>query len=341
MFYLLQQYRSCRRRYLSFFIVSSVAVFLFYLYISSSSDHRKVIAITQIIGHESLDKVRQGVIDGLAQDKALRIIFKNAQGNITTAAQIAQQLVAMHPAVVVAIATSSAQTVANSAHGTSQAIVFSSVTDPVEAKLVGELHHPGKNITGTRNVTPVAKEIQLMKQVLPNIKTIGIVLNEGEVNSLQLRKAITTEANSYGISVKSVSIATSADVQLALMHLIGKVDALFLLQDNTVASALPVVLSVCKKHNLPVFSAFLDAVKAGALASFAGDEYAIGQQTAKIVLQILSGKNPGDIPVEDPAHIKLALNLATAKQLHLKFQRELVEQAEIVVATQEKNDESH
>jgi putative ABC transport system substrate-binding protein len=298
----------------------------------------KTIAITQIVGHASLDKVRQGITDELAasgyQDgKSAHIIFQNAQGSIVVASQIAQRFVTEKPDVIIAIATPSAQAAVNAAKKTNIPVVFATITDPIQAKLVTNLEHPNGNVTGTRNITAVTKQLAQIKQLLPQVKTIGIVLNYGEANSVQLLHTITEDAAKMNITVKSAAAPSSAEVQAATQSLMGQVDALLLLQDNTVASALPAVLKVSAKNNTPVFSTFIDGVKNGALAGVAYDEYAIGKKTGKIVVDILHGKKPGDIAVADPSDVETAVNLNTAKELHLNVSKEALKQFKIVYPT--------
>ena len=324
------------------FFLANLLLFSFSLGVSTHSHaaatQAKTIAITQIVGHASLDKVRQGVIDELAANgyrdgKAAHITFQNAQGSVVVATQIAQHFVAEHPDVIVAIATPSAQAAVNAAKKTAIPVVFATVTDPIQAKLVTNLQHPNGNVTGTRNITAVAKQLEQIKQLMPNIKTIGIVLNYGEVNSVQLLHTITEDAAKMNITVKAAATPSSAEAQTAANSIMGQVDALLLLQDNTVASALPAVLKVAEKNNTPVFSTFLDAVQAGALAGVAYDEYAIGKQTGKIVVQILRGKKPGDIAVTDPNNVETAINLTTAKQLHLNLSKETLKQFKVIYPT--------
>lgn len=277
------------------------------------------IAITQIVGHPALDKVHQGIVDELNKNGYRDILFENAQGSMVVAAQIANQFVSKHPDVIVAIATPSAQAAANAIKKSNIPLVFASISDPVQAKLVTDLQHPAANITGTRNVSPIDKQIALVKKIMPNIKTLGIVLNYGEINSVDLLKQVTEVAKSMDINVKTSAANSSAEVQTATTNLIGKVDAILLLQDNTVASALPALMKVVNANNIPVFTTYLDAIKAGALAGLAFDEYEIGRQTGRIVVAILKGKKAGDLPVQDPEHIQLVLNPQVAKQLNIKL----------------------
>lgn len=313
-------------------VIITGLVSLLFSIVSFANPTPKTIAITQIVAHESLDKVHQGLIDELKQSgyeegPKAHIIFENAQGSVVVATQIAQQFVVSHPDVIVAIATPSAQAVANLIKDTSIPLVFATISDPVQAKLVTNLKHPGGNISGTRNVSPIDKQIGLVKEILPQVKTIGVVLNYGEVNSVDLLKTVTKEAKHLNIEIKTAAASSSADVQTATASLVGKVDAIFLLQDNTVASALPALIKVANEHKIPVFSTYVDAVKKGALAGLAFDEYAIGQQTGKMVVKILNGTKPGDLPVEDPTHLELIINLDTARNRQIKINDDLIKRA--------------
>ena len=268
--------------------------------------------------------------NGYQDGKSARILFKNAQGSIVIASQIAQQFVAMKPDVIVAIKTPSAQAVANSDKQDAIPIVFATITDTIQAKLVTNLKHPGGYITGTRNVPAIKKQMEQIKQLLPKVKSIGIVLNYGESNSVQLLEMVKQEAAAFNIEVKTAAAPSSAEVKTAASSLMGRVDALLLLQDNTVASALPAVLKVAAQNNIPVFATYIDAVKPGALAGMAFDEYAIGKQTGKIVVQILRGTKPGDIPVADPMDIESAINLNTAKKLNMQLDPNLIKKMQHV-----------
>lgn len=294
-----------------------------------------VIALTQIVAHPSLDKVRQGVVDELAKQgyvngKTVRLVIKNAQGNLSLAAQIAKQFVSEQPKVIIAIATPSAQTVVRAAQIQGQAVIFASITDPLKAQLVDNLQHPGKNVTGTRNVTPFREEARLIKQLGPSIKRLGILFNSSEVNSVQMLKAMREACKMEGIEVDALAVSDSSTVPLSAELLVTKVNALFLMQDNTVASALPSVLQAAKKAHLPVFSSFVEAVQNGAVAGIAADEYRLGEQTGQLVVRILKGEKPGDLSVEDPRHLSLAINKMAAEELHLVLPPELLKKADVI-----------
>lgn len=302
----------------------------------------KVIAIGQLVAHESLDKVHDGIIDelraeGYENNKTARILYENAQNNLSTSVQIAKQFVTINPNVIVAIATPQAQAVASASKNTSIPVVFASITDPVQAGLVADLHHPEKNITGTRNASPFKQQMALIKKILPAATTIGIVLNEGEANSVDALQAATAAAKYNNLEVKSATVTDSSQVGAATASLVKRVNAIFLLQDNTVASALPSLLKISNTAQIPVFSSYISAVQEGALAGLAVDEYDMGRQTGKIVAKILSGQFPGNIPVVDPNKITLAINLTCAKELKISIGKDLINNAQVVYPQIRKN----
>lgn len=290
------------------------------------------IAITQFLAHASLDKVHQGIVDALAKQgfqegKSTHILFANAQGNAALAAQIAHQFMSQHPTVMVAIATPSAQSAASAIQNTNIPLVFATISDPIQAKLVNNLSHPGGMITGTRNTPPIKDILTLIKQLQPTTKTLGIVFNPGEQNSIDILNKLKTATEPFNIIIKTAPALSSAEVKSASMSLVGKADAFLLLQDNTVASAVPALLAVAQHNKMAVYSLYLDAVKQGALASLAPDEYAIGIQTGNMVVKILKGQKAGNLAVEDPKTNELALNLISAKQLGITFDKQLIKKA--------------
>lgn len=292
------------------------------LFITSSAGALvlKKVGITQIVAHPTLDKVRQGVIDGLAEAKFIDqdnivIDYQNANGNIALASQIAKKFVGGDSNVIVAITTPSAQAAASATKGTQLPVVFATVTDPLKAGLVTSLTHPGGNITGTSNPSAIKQQLEFIKQTLPAIKNLGLIINYSEVNSVELLDQVKRESARIGITPEVATITNSSEVGAAAKSLVGKVQCVLLLQDNTVASSLPSLMKIMNAHNIPVFATFAEAVAQGAVASLAFDEYQIGIQTGKMVARILSGAKPGDMPVETPQKLELTINKKAAKKL--------------------------
>jgi putative ABC transport system substrate-binding protein len=294
----------------------------------------KFVAITQIVAHPALDSVRKGVKDvlaekGLVAGKNLKWEYESAQGNPSTAAQIAQKFAGESPDVIVAIATPSAQTAAAAAHNIP--VVFSAVTDPVGARLVKTLKHPGHNITGTTDMLPVKKHLELIKQLVPNAKTIGTIYNPGEANSVTLVNMVKQIAPALGLKVVTSVATRSSEVLGAARSLVGKVDAIYLPTDNTVISAAEAVIQVGKRNQLPVIAADTDTVKRGAVAALGFNYYDVGRQTGEMVYKILTGTKPGNIDVEGVHKVSLYLNIASAKAMGVTLTPAMLHEAKVVI----------
>lgn len=301
------------------FIMFTRVVFLITLFFSFSSVADFKVALTQIVSHPSLDKVRDGVLSSFRESNlAIDVIEQTPQGNIAIASQIAKNFVSKDPNVIVAITTPSAQAVVSATKETKIPVVFATVTDPIGAGLVDSLSPQGL-VTGTRNTSPLNEIVSLLKKVIPNAKAIGVLINPTEGNSVFLLSEIKKIALDYGVEIIDAPVFNTSNVQTAAQSLIEKVDAVILLQDNTVASALGGLMNVFTKENIPVFSTFLEAFDQGAVACIAYDEFEIGKETGKIVIDILKGKKISDIPVRDPQKIETKINQDLAKKLNLVF----------------------
>ncbi|MCL9783031.1 ABC transporter substrate-binding protein [Vibrio sp. S4M6] len=291
------------------------------------------VAVSQIVEHPALDAARQGLLDGLKENgyvegKNLKFEYKTAQGNPAIAVQIARQFVGEQPDVLVGIATPSAQALAAATQ--SIPIVFTAVTDPVGAKLVSQLQHPGKNVTGLSDLSPVNQHVELMKEILPNLKTIGVVYNPGEANAVTLVELLKKAAKAQGIKVVEATALKSADVQSATQAIASKSDIIYAPTDNTVASAIDGMIVAANQAKTPVFGGATSYVKSGAIASLGFDYYQVGQQTAKYVVDILHGKNPGDLPVKVAKGSDLVVNLKAAKALGITIPKSVLDRATVV-----------
>lgn len=273
------------------------------------------VAITQIVEHPSLNKVRDGIIDVLKSSNIKNLSYEtaNAHGDAATNVQIAQRFVAQKADIIVAITTPSAQAAVKASSGKIP-VVFSTVTDPEGAKLISPF------VAGTSNITPVKKQIELIKRAFPKAKTIGIVLNFGEDNSVKQYNQAKIIARELDITIKTSAIENSAEIQMATQRLMGKVDVIYLMMDNTVASALPVLLKIANQHNTPVVSSFVEAVEKGATLGLALDEYEIGRQTGNITLKILQGTSPEKIGTVNPNKIIFAINKEQARKYKIEKQ---------------------
>lgn len=276
------------------------------------------VAVSQIVEHPALDATRQGLLDGLKakgyeEGKNLEFDYKTAQGNPAIAVQIARQFVGENPDVLVGIATPTAQALVSATK--TIPIVFTAVTDPVGAKLVKQLEQPGKNVTGLSDLSPVEQHVELIKEILPNVKSIGVVYNPGEANAVSLMELLKVSAAKHGIKLVEATALKSADVQSATQAIAEKSDVIYALIDNTVASAIEGMIVAANQAKTPVFGAATSYVERGAIASLGFDYYQIGVQTADYVAAILEGKEPGSLDVQVAKGSDLVISKTAAEQL--------------------------
>lgn len=288
------------------------------------------VAVSQIVEHPALDAARQGLLDGL-KDKGyiegenLEFTYQTAQGNPAIAVQIAKQFVGDRPDVLVGIATPTAQALAASTR--SIPVVFTAVTDPLGAKLVKNMDKPARNVTGLSDLSPVAQHVELMQELLPNVKNIGVIFNPGEANAVALVELLREAANAKGLNVIEGTALKSADVQAAAQIVASKADVIYAPTDNTVASAIDGLVNAANQANKPIVGASTTYIENGALAALGFDYYQVGVQTADYVDALLKGKKVADLPVKVAKGSDLALNQKAADKLGITFPTSVLERA--------------
>jgi len=273
----------------------------------------KQVAISVIAHHPSLERIQAGIEDVLKDyDPSIKIIVDNANGNPTTAAQIATKMISKKPDVLVGIGTLAAQTLHGANNGKIP-LVFSAVTDPYTAQLIPKTGRPEHPITGSIDLPPTRDQVIFMKEQFPHVKTIGILYNPGEVNAISQIQAFEDEAHTYKI-LKAPAVKT-VDVLESGKKLAPQVDLLYIPNDNTVVSAIEAVVQVANQANIPVFTSDPESLERGATAALAHDQYDIGVKTGELIVRILKGENAQDIPVIDTFNlIKVNKQTCAAKK---------------------------
>ncbi|MDR9783347.1 ABC transporter substrate-binding protein [Rhizobium redzepovicii] len=292
------------------------------------------VAVTAIVEHPALDAARKGVLDALTaagykEGENLKFVFESAQGNPATAAQIARQFAGDEPNVIVPISTPSAQAVVSSTRDIP--VVFTAVSDPLGAQLVKNMDKPGGNVTGLSDMSPVAEHLALIKEILPDVKTIGYLYNSGEANSVSLLAVLKAEAEKAGLKVVESAATKSAEVQGAARALVGRADAIYIPTDNTIISALEGAVAVAEESKLPLFTADTDSVSRGSVAALGFNYYDVGKQTGEIVVRVLEGENPGDIAVKTAAGSDLVVNKAAAAKMGVTLPESVLSRANKVI----------
>ena len=288
------------------------------------------VSFNQIVEHPALDALRQGVKDELT-DQGLSVQYHDhiAQGNIATANLIAKQILGEQPDFAVGFATPTAQACAQVIKQIP--VVFAAVTDPVGAGLVKSMEQPGGNVTGTSDMSPIDRQLELILEFMPQMKKLGVIYNSGEVNSMTLVRVLKEEAGKRGIEVEEATVSNSAGVFQAAKSLIGRSEAVYIPTDNTVVSALEAVAQVGYQAKLPIFAADVDSVGRGAIAALAVDYYQMGRQTGEMVARVLQGARPADMPVETLREFQVHLNPGSAAKMGLTVPDALLKKADKII----------
>ena len=283
------------------------------------------IGISQFITHQSLDATREGFVDELAKQgyvegKNIEIDLQNAQGEQRNLKTISQQL-AESSDVVLAIATPSAQSLANTTQTTP--VIFSAVTDPVSAKLVESREHPGGNVTGTSDQSSdaISTQINLIKKVLPKAKTIGILYTQSEPNSVVQKDEAKRLLEEKGFTVVEKTILDSNNVKAAAESLMAEVDMVFVPTDNIILSTMETVKQVSIKHKVPVFGGSTEMIAVGGLYNYGTNYEELGRQTARMLIRVLKGEKPENIAVELPEKLELHTNQEMAEVLGIDISK--------------------
>ena len=283
------------------------------------------IGISQFITHQSLDATREGFVDELAKQgyvegKNIEIHLQNAQGEQRNLKTISQQL-SESSDVVLAIATPSAQSLANTTQTTP--VIFSAVTDPVSAKLVESREHPGGNVTGTSDQSSdaISTQINLIKKVLPKAKSIGILYTQSEPNSVVQKDEAKRLLEEKGFTVVEKTILDSNNVKAAAESLMTEVDMVFVPTDNIISSTMETVKQVSIKHKVPVFGGSTEMVAVGGLYNYGTNYEELGRQTARMLVRVLKGEKPENIAVELPEKLELHTNQEMADALGIDISK--------------------
>lgn len=254
-----------------------------------------LICLSQIIEHPALDEERRGIIDalktaGYIDGKTVKIVYQNAQGNLATATQIAKMQAGANPAVLVGISTPSAQALLPVATAQKIPLVFTAVTDPYDAKLVKSTAAPAgseNSVFGVSDALPLASQITLMREFIPTLKTIGVIYNAGEVNSTHMVNELKALCEKENLTLIPAIATKTGDVAGAAQSLAGRVDAIYVPNDNTAVSAMSSIVQVAEKAKIPLFAGDTGSVQNGALATRGYDRFKLGKKTGAIIIRVL------------------------------------------------------
>lgn len=293
-------------------IIYSLVIIVFILIILSCKRENEIlITVNQYVYHPNLQKTYKGVTDVINDwankaNKKVKYDLQVANGDVSLASQIAKQQSLKEPNIMLALATPSAQ--ADQKVTNKIPIIFGAVTDPVAAGLVKSIEIPGGNITGSSDQWPYDKQFSFLREILPNAKVLGVILNPSESNTEASMKIIRNIVKKYNFDIVEAPVSSTSEIFSAANSLVGKCDLFFAPADNTVLSGLEAFVKVARTNNIPLFVGDEGSVEKGGIATFGIDYYELGRETGNLVIQVLEGKNISNIPVFIGSSGKLVVN---------------------------------
>lgn len=289
------------------------------------------IGLLQFTAHPSLDAITQGIVDTLADNgfvdgETMTLDFQNGQGDQSNLSSMATRFISNEADLMIAIATPAALTLANAS--SEIPILLGAITDPENVDLVASNEAPGGNITGVSDMTPINQQLDLIRQIQPEAETLGILYSSSEDNSILQGEIAAYLADDYGFETVTRTVSSTNDVGQVTRQLVTEVDAIWIPNDNVVASAFPSVLEVSNQAGIPIYPAVDEMVGQGGLATMGLNQYQIGVKTGKMAVELLSGEiQTATEPIRFADETNLVINYEAAELLDIDIPKVLQEQA--------------
>lgn len=286
------------------------------------------IGISQFAVHGSLDNCREGFLEGLKEEgfeegKNLTVEYVNAQADPGTAGLTASNFVSKKVDLICAIATPSAMTAYNATMSTDIPVIYTAVSDPLEAGLAREDGSPVGNVTGTADTLAVEEQLKMIRELLPDASRIGIIYTTSEANSISTIERYKEHADAYGFEIVDTGVTALSEVALAAADIVNKVDCITNLTDNTVVSALQTVLKEADAKQIPVFGSEVEQVKAGCVASMGLEYFELGKQTGRMAAKVLKGEaKASEMNYEIISKPSLYVNTQAAENIGMSLSEE-------------------
>ena len=301
------------------------------------------IGILQYLTHDALDAARLGFIEaleegGFVDGENITIEVLNPQTDATLMQQQAAKLV-RECDLILAIATPAAQAVVTEVEGQGKntPVLFTAVTDPVDAGLVESMTNPGGNVTGTSDMNPIADQIGLVKELKPTAAKIGILYTAAESNSELQADIAAIAATSLGLTPTIRTITTINDITTVVTNLITSVgvDAIYIPTDNLLASSMGIIEELIKEYasfKVPIICGETAQVRNGGSITYGLSYFNLGHDTGDMAVRILNGTNPGDIPATTVQTFELVINKAQLENdLGITIPTSLLESADEIL----------
>lgn len=306
--------------------------YIYYLFIilsllSCKKTSQIKIGVLQLIEHNALDSAYKGFVDGLKEagyedGKNIIIDYQNAQGEQANCITIGQKFINDKSDLILAIATPAAQAIANMTKDIP--ILITAVTDPADSKLVADNNAPGGNITGTSDLTPVEAQIELLKEMIPNVKTVGLLYCSSEQNSVFQINIAKKKLDAMGIKYIDIAISNLNEIQQVIQNVIGKVEAIYTPTDNMIANGMATVALMTEPAKLPVICGEGGMTMLGGTATYGINYYELGKLTSTQAVSILKGdKKTSEMPIEYLQKFDLVVNTNMIESIGLTIPESL------------------
>lgn len=306
--------------------------YIYYLFIilsllSCKKTSQIKIGVLQLIEHNALDSAYKGFVDGLKEagyedGKNIIIDYQNAQGEQANCITIGQKFINDKSDLILAIATPAAQAIANMTKDIP--ILITAVTDPADSKLVADNNAPGGNVTGTSDLTPVEAQIELLKEIIPNVKTVGLLYCSSEQNSVFQINIAKKKLYAMGIKYIDIAISNLNEIQQVIQNVIGKVEAIYTPTDNMIANGMATVALMTEPAKLPVICGEGGMTMLGGTATYGINYYELGKLTSTQAVSILKGdKKTSEMPIEYLQKFDLVVNTNMIESIGLTIPESL------------------
>lgn len=295
----------------------------------TDTDEVLTIGIIQYMEHTSLDQAREGFIQALADNgfvegDNVEFDYQNAQSDSSNLSTISQRFVNNNSDLILAIATPAAQSVLSETD--SIPVVGTAITDYEEANLVDSDENPGGNMTGTNDMNPIKDQLELLIELCPDVKTVGIVYSSNEDNSILQAQLAVQACEELGLETQEATVTTTNDVQQVTNSIASKVDALYIPTDNVYAASMPVVESVCTEYKIPCITGAAEMVTDGGFATLGISYFNLGYQTGEMAVKILNGEaEPATMPIESSNEFEYIINGYMAEVLGIEIPEKYAE----------------
>lgn len=306
--------------------------YIYYLFIilsllSCKKTSQIKIGVLQLIEHNALDSAYKGFVEGLKEagyedGKNIIIDYQNAQGEQANCITIGQKFINDKSDLILAIATPAAQAIANMTKDIP--ILITAVTDPADSKLVADNNAPGGNVTGTSDLTPVEAQIELLKEIIPNVKTVGLLYCSSEQNSVFQINIAKKKLDAMGIKYIDIAISNLNEIQQVIQNVIGKVEAIYTPTDNMIANGMATVALMTEPAKLPVICGEGGMTMLGGTATYGINYYELGKLTSTQAVSILKGdKKTSEMPIEYLQKFDLVVNTNMIESIGLTIPESL------------------